>query len=108
MSLKVPPEKIRKRKSEDELGKDHEDPEETARQEIRREIQERQLKKRLERTDGKGYVEKPIRKRKRSWCCACQDECAVEADEEGLKCHKCGHVRCPRCFLGKLKNVWGQ
>ena len=124
MSLEVPHEKIRKRKSEDELRKDPDDAEEKELREIRRDLQERRFKTRLERTDGKEYVEKAIRQRrrsgqkairqrirsveKRSWCCACQEECTVEADEEGLKCHRCGHDRCPRCLLGKVKNIWGQ
>ena len=108
MSLEVPQEKIRKRKSEDELRRDPEEPEEKELREIRRDLQERRLKTRLERTDGKRYVEKLIRQRKRSWCCACQEECTIEAGEEGLNCHRCGHDRCPRCLLGKVKNTWGQ
>ena len=108
MSLEVPHEKIRKRKSEDELRKDPDDVEEKARREIQRDMQERRLKTRLERPDGRGYVEKPTRKRKRPWCCACQDECTIDAHEQGLKCLRCGHDRCPRCLLGRLKDTWGQ
>ena len=108
MPLEVPQKEIRKRKSEDELRKDQEEPEEKELREIQRGLQGRRLKTRLERTDGEGYVEKPIRQRKRPWCCACQEQCTIEADDEGLKCHRCDHDRCARCLLGKVKNIWGQ
>ena len=96
---------IRKRKYDDESGEIQTDSGANLQQHVQAELREGHL---MREQSGRGkYVEKKIRQRKRPYCCACERECIVEEDSEGLNCSRCGHDRCPVCLAGKVKNKGG-
>lgn len=99
MSLDVPWENILKRKSDEQLKPPSED--EAGRQETTQAallVSETRLHR--SRCQG-GYVEKKIRLRIATFCCQCDDICAIKGDEDGGRCTRCDHHRCGECLLGR-------
>jgi hypothetical protein len=48
------------------------------------------------------WQQKPIKKRRKPWCCSCGEETGMVQDDEeggGGVCPECGHSRCPECLL---------
>ena len=97
---------IRKRKYDDGSGESQTNSGANLQRNVLAEVQKGHLMR--EQSEKGTYVEKEIRQRKRPYCCACERECIVEEDSEGLNCSRCGHDRCPVCLAGKVKNKGGR